>query len=151
MPVFLVTLLSDGDSVYSRENQFKCLGTPKKTCFTCTRTPVKNLLEFLGVVIIVSLISCVCVRVPFSTSRYVRYTATHCNTLQHTATHCNTLQHTATHCDTQHATHCITMQHTATHCTTLQHTATHCTTLQHAHLVYTEEKWVLSHIWHRDM
>ena len=55
----------------------------------------------------------------------IRYTATHCNTLQHTATHCNTyyniLQHTATHCNT--------LQHTATHYTTcyniLQHTITH--------------------------
>ena len=40
-PVFLDTLLSDGDSGYSRENPFEMLGTPKKTCLICTGTPVK--------------------------------------------------------------------------------------------------------------
>ena len=41
-PVFLIDLLSDGDSVCSRENSFEILGTPVKTCLMCMRTPVKT-------------------------------------------------------------------------------------------------------------
>ena len=41
-PVFLETLLNDGDSVYSRETLLEILGTPKKTCLICTGTPVKT-------------------------------------------------------------------------------------------------------------
>ena len=44
--VFLLDLLSAGDSVYSRENLFENLGTPLKTCLICTETPVKIRLEF---------------------------------------------------------------------------------------------------------
>jgi len=39
-------ILSDGDSVYSREHPFEILGTPEKTCLICTGTPVKNLWKF---------------------------------------------------------------------------------------------------------
>jgi len=41
-PVFLDIHLSDGESVYTRENPFAVLGTPKKTCLICTGTPVKT-------------------------------------------------------------------------------------------------------------
>jgi len=43
---FLATFLSDGDSVYSRENPSKILGTPEKMCFTCTGTPVETCWKF---------------------------------------------------------------------------------------------------------
>jgi len=42
LSVFLIDLLSDRDSVYSRENSFETSGTPVKTCLICTGTPVKN-------------------------------------------------------------------------------------------------------------
>jgi len=38
-PVFLDSLLSDGDSLYSNETQIEILGTPEKTCLKCTGTP----------------------------------------------------------------------------------------------------------------
>jgi len=38
--VFLIDLLSDGDSVYSSENSFESLGTPVETSLTCMG-PVK--------------------------------------------------------------------------------------------------------------
>ena len=41
-PLFPATLLSDGDSVYSRENLFEILGTPEKTCLKVTGSPVKT-------------------------------------------------------------------------------------------------------------
>jgi len=41
---FPITLLSDGDYVYSCENLFEILGTSEETCLICTGTPVKNLL-----------------------------------------------------------------------------------------------------------
>ena len=40
------TLLSYGDSFYSRENLFEILGTPKKTCLTCTGTSMKTCWKF---------------------------------------------------------------------------------------------------------
>jgi hypothetical protein len=71
-----------------------------------------------------------------------RISSWHCvrRFLRHTATHCNTLQNTATHCSTSYSGtimslswHCVRffLQHTATRCNalqTLQHTATHCNT-----------------------
>jgi len=45
-PVVLDSLLNDGDSVYSSENLLEILGTPEKTCFICTGTPVKTCWEF---------------------------------------------------------------------------------------------------------
>jgi len=44
--VFPSTLLSDGDSVYSRETLWEILETPKKTCLICTGTPVKTCWKF---------------------------------------------------------------------------------------------------------
>jgi len=35
LSVFPMDLLSDGDSVYSRENLYENLGTPVKTCLIC--------------------------------------------------------------------------------------------------------------------
>jgi len=46
MPVFPATLLSDGDSVYSRENLLEIVGTPEKTCLICTGTPEKTCWKF---------------------------------------------------------------------------------------------------------
>jgi len=46
LTVFLLDLLSAGDSVYSRENSFGNLGKPLKTCLICTGTPVKIRLKF---------------------------------------------------------------------------------------------------------
>jgi len=46
LPVFLIDLLSHGDSVYSRENSFEILGTPVKTCLKCTETLVKTCWNF---------------------------------------------------------------------------------------------------------
>jgi len=43
-PVFLETLLSDGDSVYSPTNLVENLKTPDKTCLICTGTSVKTCL-----------------------------------------------------------------------------------------------------------
>jgi len=60
LSVFLVDILSVRDSVYSRENLFEILGTPMKMCLICTGTPVKNLLDILAIVIILSPISSVC-------------------------------------------------------------------------------------------
>jgi len=42
LSVFLIDLLSDGDSVDSNETSFEILGTPVKTCLICTGTPVKT-------------------------------------------------------------------------------------------------------------
>jgi len=42
-PDFLDSLLSEGDSVYLKEDLFKVLGTPEKTCLMCTGTPVQKL------------------------------------------------------------------------------------------------------------
>ena len=42
LPDVRVDLLSDGDSVYSRENLFEILRTPEKMCFICSGTPVKT-------------------------------------------------------------------------------------------------------------
>jgi len=39
---FPIDLLSDGDSVYSRENSFEISRTPVKMCLICTGTPVKK-------------------------------------------------------------------------------------------------------------
>jgi len=55
----MIDLLSDGDSVYSRENLFEFLGIPIKPCLICTGTHLKNLLGILAVIII-SPISSVC-------------------------------------------------------------------------------------------
>ena len=46
LTVFLLDLLSAGDSVYSRENLLENLGTSVKTCLICTGTPVKTRLKF---------------------------------------------------------------------------------------------------------
>jgi len=46
LPDFQVDLLSDGDSVYSRENLFEILGTPVKMCLICMGTPVKTCRKF---------------------------------------------------------------------------------------------------------
>jgi len=45
-PVFLDSLLSDGDSVYSSQTLFEILGTPEETCLICTGTPVKTCWKF---------------------------------------------------------------------------------------------------------
>ena len=45
LPVFLIDLLSDGDSVYSRENSFEVVGIPVKTCLICMGTPGKTCWE----------------------------------------------------------------------------------------------------------
>jgi len=50
LSIFLIDLLSDGDSVYSRENLFEILGTPEKTCLICESR--ENTMEILAVVII---------------------------------------------------------------------------------------------------
>jgi len=42
LSVFLIDLLNDRDSVYSRENSFEISGTTVKTSLICTGTPVKN-------------------------------------------------------------------------------------------------------------
>jgi len=60
LTIFPKDFLSDGDSVYTRENLHENLGTPVKTCWICTGTPVNWTPEILVVVIIVSLISSVC-------------------------------------------------------------------------------------------
>jgi len=39
LSVFLLDLLSDGDSVYSTETDFGILGTPLKTCLICMGIP----------------------------------------------------------------------------------------------------------------
>ena len=41
-----IDLLSEGDSIYSRENLFEFLRTPEKTCLICTGTPVKTCWKF---------------------------------------------------------------------------------------------------------
>ena len=46
LPDFRADLLSDGDSVYSRENLFEILGTSVKTCLLCMGTPLKTCYEF---------------------------------------------------------------------------------------------------------
>ena len=40
--LFLIDLLSDGDSVYSRDNSLKILGSPVKMCSMCTGTTVQS-------------------------------------------------------------------------------------------------------------
>jgi len=59
LSVFLIDLLCDGDSVYTRENLYENLGTPVKTCLICMGTPVKTV-GILAVVIILSPISSTC-------------------------------------------------------------------------------------------
>jgi len=51
-PIFPATLLSDGDSVYSRENLLDIWGTPEKNVFDMYGDSCENLLEILAVVII---------------------------------------------------------------------------------------------------
>jgi len=46
LTIFSLDLLSDGDSVYTRENLYENLGTPVKTCLICTGTPVKTCWKF---------------------------------------------------------------------------------------------------------
>ena len=46
LSVFLIDPLSDGDSIYSRENWFGILGTPVKTYLICMGTPVKTCWKF---------------------------------------------------------------------------------------------------------
>jgi len=46
LPVFLIDLLSDGDSVYTRENLYENLGTPVKMCWICMGTPAKTCQNF---------------------------------------------------------------------------------------------------------
>jgi len=45
-PVFLDSLLSNGDSSYSCETLFQILGTPEKMCLICTGTPLKTCWKF---------------------------------------------------------------------------------------------------------
>ena len=47
-PVIPAFFFSDRDSVYSRENLFKIVGAPEKTCLICTGTPVWVLLSKLA-------------------------------------------------------------------------------------------------------
>jgi len=42
LSVFLIDLLTGGDSIYSRENSFEMFGTPVKMCLICTGTSVKS-------------------------------------------------------------------------------------------------------------
>ena len=86
---FRMDLLSNGDSVYSRENSFEISRTPVKTCLTCTGTPAKTCWKF-GQSSIFEVrsppsVECLCIAL----DSLGQHTATHCNTLQHTATHCN--------------------------------------------------------------
>jgi len=46
LPDFRVDPLSDGDSIYSRENSFEILGTHVKMCLICTGPPVKGCWKF---------------------------------------------------------------------------------------------------------
>jgi len=46
LPDFRVDLLSDGDSVSSREISYEILGTPVKTCLMCTGIPVTTCWSF---------------------------------------------------------------------------------------------------------
>jgi len=46
LSVFLKNLLSDGNSVYSRENLYEIVGSPVKTCLMRTGTPVIFFLKF---------------------------------------------------------------------------------------------------------
>jgi len=46
LTIFLLDLLSDGDSIYTRENLYEKLGTHVKTCLICTGTPVKTCWKF---------------------------------------------------------------------------------------------------------
>jgi len=46
LSIFLIDPLSDGDSIYSRENWFGILGTPVKTYLICMGTPVKTCWKF---------------------------------------------------------------------------------------------------------
>ena len=85
-------------------------------------------------------------------SPILKFTATHCITLQQTGIHCNALQHTETHCNTlqrlalQRLAVCCsallpthtcrhlethTLSDTKTNYNTLHHNATHYNTLQH--------------------
>jgi len=47
LSVFLMHHLSDGDSVYTRENVYENLGTRVKTCLMSMGTPVKTSWKFL--------------------------------------------------------------------------------------------------------
>jgi len=46
LSVFLINLLMDGDFIYSRENLFKFLVIPVKTCLICMGTTVKTRWKF---------------------------------------------------------------------------------------------------------
>ena len=46
LTIFSFDLLSDGDSVYTRDNFYKNLGTPVKTCVICMGTPVRTCWKF---------------------------------------------------------------------------------------------------------
>ena len=46
LTIFLLDLLSDGDSMYKREELYANLGTPVETCLICTGTPVKTCWKF---------------------------------------------------------------------------------------------------------
>ena len=46
LSVFLIDLLSDSDSVHSRENSFEILRTPVKTCLIFSGAPVKTCWTF---------------------------------------------------------------------------------------------------------
>ena len=46
LSVFLIDLLSAGDSVYACETAFEISGTPVKTCVICTGTWVKTCKKF---------------------------------------------------------------------------------------------------------
>jgi len=45
--IFSIDLLSDGDSVYTREILYENFSTPVKTSLICTMTPVKTCSKFL--------------------------------------------------------------------------------------------------------
>jgi len=52
---FRVDLVSDRDSIYSRENLFEIMGTPVKTCLRYTGTPVKTCWK-LKIIILIPII-----------------------------------------------------------------------------------------------
>jgi len=59
LSVFLIDLLTGGDSIYSRENSFEMFGTPVKMRLMCTGNSEKSL-DVLAIVIVLSPISSVC-------------------------------------------------------------------------------------------
>ena len=77
LTTFSLDLLSDRDSVHSRENLYENVGTPLKTCSVCIYMYI-YMYTYIYIFI---------------------YTATHMQTLQHTSKHCNLDPNTATHCN----------------------------------------------------